>query len=604
MSAGDAAFREVRAALGKGECLVAYDLAERALVQHPEHLELRHHAVLALARAGAAEQAQAQFDALGLGAVRSEEATALGARLLKDLALYAEGAERRALLDRSITAYKNAYAVARGYYPAINVGTLALLAGNRKLSKDWANIALGLAEEADESDYYAAATRAEARLLLGREAEVAAALSAAISCPDASEAARATTRRQLYRIITALGLSPTTLVALNPRAVLHYCGHIITAPGVMGRFPSDQAEDVAARAAVFLEANPISRAVGSLAAGADIIIAEAVLAAGVDLEVVLPFTLKEFVAVSVSPAAADWENRFESCLKAARHVRFVTEEAYLGDDALFGYATEYALSLATLHAASLDAPLLQLGVWDGAPGQPGVRGGTAHDLELARRNPAIRQEILAVHPSHDAPPANMAVEKAHARDRHSTERKPRTMIFGDFKGFSKLTDKQLPIYVERVLGAAAGVLDTESSSLAFRNTWGDGIFLVFTDIAEAVGCAFRLQVAAAGAVAASPELPAAMGLRLGTHYGPVYETLDPILQRQNYFGFHVSRAARVEPITPEGAVYATDQTAAAIALAAADYYSADYVGRMPLAKGYGAFPMYRLRQKALRLQAS
>ena len=134
-------------------------------------------------------------------------------------------------------------------------------------------------------------------------------------------------------------------------------------------------------------------------------------------------------------------------------------------------------------------------------------------------------------------------------------------------------------YVERVLGAAAAVLADAPASLAFRNTWGDGIFLVFTDIADAVATTFRLQAAAAAAVADAPEMPSTMGLRLGIHYGPVYETIDPILQRPNYFGFHVSRAARVEPITPEGAVYA-----------------ADYVGRVPLAKGYGDFPMYRLRQ--------
>ncbi|MGY9057810.1 MAG: adenylate/guanylate cyclase domain-containing protein [Alphaproteobacteria bacterium] len=170
------------------------------------------------------------------------------------------------------------------------------------------------------------------------------------------------------------------------------------------------------------------------------------------------------------------------------------------------------------------------------------------------------------------------------------------MVFGDFKGFSKLSDAQLPVYVERVLGAAAAVLADAPASLAFRNTWGDGIFLVFTDIADAVATTFRLQAAAAAAVADAPEMPSTMGLRLGIHYGPVYETIDPILQRPNYFGFHVSRAARVEPITPEGAVYATDQTAAALAIAAKDHYAADYVGRVPLAKGYGDFPMYRLRQ--------
>jgi hypothetical protein len=76
----------------------------------------------------------------------------------------------------------------------------------------------------------------------------------------------------------------------------------------------------------------------------------------------LPFELDEFVGISVSLSASNWENRFHACMKAARQTHFVTEEDYLGDDALFGYATEYTLGLATMHAARLDAPLLQLAV--------------------------------------------------------------------------------------------------------------------------------------------------------------------------------------------------------------------------------------------------
>jgi class 3 adenylate cyclase len=593
----DAAFRAVREALRKGECLHAYDLAEHALAEHKEHVGLRHRAVLALARAGAPEHARARFQALGLNDVHTEEVTSLDARLWKDLAFTARGAEREPLFARSIEAYEKAYAISNGYYPAINIATLSLLAGRRAAAEEWAKIALSLAEGGAADDYYAIATRAEALLLLARVTETEAALDLAIKCPSTDEASRATTRRQLGRIVDVLGLSPTVLSAINPRAVMHYCGHIVAPPGAAGRFPADQADDVARRSAAFFNSNLIGRAFGSLAAGADIIIAEAALAAGVELEVVFPFAQEEFVAVSVAPAAADWKARFEACLKAASHVHFVTEEAYLGDDALFGYTTEYALGLAKLHAASLDAPLQQLAVWDGVSGPPGARAGTAHDLELARNNSSIKQEILAVQSNLPAAgsktPSNAANEDKSSR----VQRKPKTMLFGDFKGFSKLDDAQLPIYVRKVLGAVAKVLDTDSSSLAFRNTWGDGIFLVFENLVEAVGCAFRLQAAISEAVDANPELPKSLGLRLGIHYGPVYETLDPILKRNNYFGFHVSRAARVEPVTPEGVVYATDQTAAAIALAASDRYGADYVGRIPLAKNYGAFRMYRLRQK-------
>jgi class 3 adenylate cyclase len=61
-----------------------------------------------------------------------------------------------------------------------------------------------------------------------------------------------------------------------------------------------------------------------------------------------------------------------------------------------------------------------------------------------------------------------------------------------------------------------------------------------------------------------------------------------------FMGSHVSRTARIEPVTPPGAVYATQAFAAALALARSDY-ACEYVGHMPAAKNYGRFRMYSVR---------
>ncbi len=57
----------------------------------------------------------------------------------------------------------------------------------------------------------------------------------------------------------------------------------------------------------------------------------------------------------------------------------------------------------------------------------------------------------------------------------------------------------------------------------------------------------------------------------------------------------MNRAARVEPITPPGHVYATEAFAALSAAAGVTAFTCDYVGQTPLAKGYGAFATYRVR---------
>ena len=76
--------------------------------------------------------------------------------------------------------------------------------------------------------------------------------------------------------------------------------------------------------------------------------------------------------------------------------------------------------------------------------------------------------------------------------------------------------------------------------------------------------------------------------------GPVYATQDPVLGRTNFFGAHVSRTARIEPVTPPGCVFVTEAFAARLTLEGAPF-TCDYAGQVPAAKGFGLLRMYLLR---------
>lgn len=587
------AWADAKAQLGRGEYLRAHDLAAHAREKWPDNEGLKHVAVLALARMGATGLAWQRFEELGLAEVQSEEILSLCARLHKDSALADPQRPAVDALERSIASYRAAYETGRGYYPAINIATLSLMAGRTGNAKRWAETALADARaKLDRDGYYAEATCAESLLLLDRLDEAAAAADRAAAMAGADYAERATTLRQLQLICRWKNQREDMFQGLRPPPVVHFCGHIIAPPGAAGRFPAEQEGEVRKALAARFAATPCSHAIGSLAAGADILAAEAALDAGIALDVVMPFERQEFVEISVATAGPEWVARFESCYARARKVHYVTEDAYLGDDDLFGYATEFALGLARLRARWLATELTQIAIWDGETGAAGA--GTFHDLELGRRL-GCRQHVIGVHASRPAPPSRP--DPGQPATPRELNRVCRTMIFGDLKGFSKLTDSQMPAYVEHVLGAIARVLDRQGDNLIFRNTWGDGLFLVFRDIGAAMSCAFSLQAAISATDHAACGLPASLGLRLGCHYGPVYVTRDPVLDRTNCFGFHVSRAARIEPITPEGSVYVTEQTAAALSLTCPDEYRADYVGLVGLAKGYGEFPMYHLRQR-------
>jgi len=138
------------------------------------------------------------------------------------------------------------------------------------------------------------------------------------------------------------------------------------------------------------------------------------------------------------------------------------------------------------------------------------------------------------------------------------------------------------------------VLDAHGGEVACRNSWGDALYAVATSAPEAAGIALELQDALAAFDYATLGLDGGGGMRIGVHYGPAYRTIDHITGRTTFYGTEVSKAARIEPVTPPGAVFVTEPFAAILALEARGRFRCRYVGRIALAKKYGDYPMYRL----------
>jgi class 3 adenylate cyclase len=585
----------------RGELLAAFDLAEHGLAENPGHERLEHRAVLALARAGATAEAARRFDEYHLERSDEEDVAALRARIAKDVALAAEGHERRALAQRAAELYGAVHARTGGYYPAVNAATLWLIAGQPDRSQELARQVLERLGQLGESSYYASATEAEAHLLLGELPAAGEALKRAAARHGNDLGALATTRRQLRLVCLTLGADPALLAPLIGPSVVHFCGHRINDESGSA-FPSAAEGEVAERIAEVIEQERPGFSYGSLASGADILWAEALLQAGGEIHIVLPFALPEFVRVSVQPSGELWVKRFHRCLERAAAVDYATDDAYLGDDVLFSYCSEFAMGLALLRARYLDTDSRQLAVWNGGP--PGGIAGTAVDVARWRRTgrpvtvvPTSGQPVSDLYGQADLRDQPGA-ERLHPPRKGMAPRVVRAMLFADIKGFSRLTDEQLPVFAEKVLGSFASVLKPHSNDVWHRNTWGDGMYLVLSNVAVAAACALELQEAIESIDLGADQLPADLALRLGGHVGPVFPTHDPVLDALGFMGSHVSRTARIEPVTPPGAVYVTEPFAAAIALDQASQFACDYVGRMPAAKNYGPLRMYRLRRTA------
>lgn len=568
-----------RNAIARGDLIAAYDIVAGALADDGAGSEeLRHLQVLALARMGDTERAMALFEQHGLGASADPHRRSVGARLRKDRALkLPAGAARQAALAEAFRAYHAVFRESGDSFPGVNAATLALLSGREEEAKA---IAAAVLRDAAPTDFYGAVTRAEALLVLGRVDEAREALAADPIRSSADHGARSTARRQLRLIAGHHGFGEELLAGLAPPAVAHFAGHM---------FAADPAREAELRAEIerVLGEERVGFGYGALACGADLLFAEALLARGAELHVVLPFADEDFLAQSVRPGGEAWVARFHACLGAATTVTCATAIPFFGDPAQYGYGSRIAMGLARLRAGHLQSDPVQIVVWDEAPsaGPAGTGADVAHWAAAGGRSRVI--------------PAG-AVDRRLARpaSRHDSgyERVIAAILFTDFVGFSKLSEAALPAFWDGVMRCVAEVLDEHDGEVSCRNSWGDALYAVTPSAAAAAEIALELQARLARFDYQAAGLDGGGGMRIGAHCGSVYKTTDRITGRTTFYGTEVSRAARIEPVTPPGAVFVTEPLAAILALEAQGRFQCHYVGRISLAKNYGDYPMYRLQR--------
>jgi class 3 adenylate cyclase len=333
-------------------------------------------------------------------------------------------------------------------------------------------------------------------------------------------------------------------------------------------------------------------AYGSAACGADLLCLEAALEAGCETHIVLPFPAADFRRSSVDFAGGDWGERFERALAAADSVTVTSDHHARGSSATFDYANLVLTGMGRLRAQMLDTSLRALAVRD--PADAGRAGGTTSNLALWSRNAIpvdeIRLDLLRgkAAPRSSEPAATEPQPSAVARH------EMRAMLFADAVGYSKLSEDQIPGYIAGFLGAVADLSRRTAHRFEHVETSGDGLYMVFRDPIDAAHYALELSAMVNRFDRAAWGLPPDFNLRVALHCGPVHCAVDPITGSPLYTGPHTSRAARIEPVTPPGQVYASSAFAA-VAAAIGNAFAMTYVGRMPLAKGYGSLGLYHLR---------
>ena len=302
-----------------------------------------------LARAGALEQAWATFHAAGLSPQSDDpDVLTVYGRLLKDRAAAESGTVREDLLNRAITAYERASALSRATYPLINAATLAFLAGRGEAATTLAHAVMALLDDplrAAETPYWIDATRAEALLLLGRTRDAERMLRRAIEHQPEAWEDHASTLRQFAMILAEAGQPADWLDRHRPASPLYF-------EGILGLATDDDRAAEAVAGAV--DALAPSMVVGALAAGADILVAEAAIVAGRQLHVVLPCPAELFRTTSVEPFGHSWADRFDALLEQAVAVKEMDDWQPLSD-ASVEVSRQAAMGLALCEAKRLQS---------------------------------------------------------------------------------------------------------------------------------------------------------------------------------------------------------------------------------------------------------
>lgn len=382
-----------------------------------------------------------------------EDVLAARGRLLKEAAFLAPSSDSKELMLAAARAYEHAHQASRGSFTAINAASLYFMANERARAAELADIATR--ECGNAPDYWSIVTKAEAMLLLGKLDDARRGFSKARRAQGCSPGTIATTRKQILRLASSLGMTREAVSSLLPQmGILTYSGHL---PPTTGCISEEQFAATREQVLKVISTRSIGMAYGALAAGGDQICAQAALDAKVSLQVVLPWHVEDFRRTSV-PQTQHTQDlaRYETLLAGAASLRVLAPErvgsmrAQEMDERLH-FANRQCLGLALLRADELEAEAFALAVFDHAGS--GTRGGTAQfvrDCELA----GVEIDIIKCPWKHE-PDAPRRASRAQEHNLYSS------VIFAGINAGAEKRKGLDPQTLSRRMLVAAGISKSE-----------------------------------------------------------------------------------------------------------------------------------------------
>jgi class 3 adenylate cyclase/tetratricopeptide (TPR) repeat protein len=588
----DSAHIKIKAFLKKGRYLAAYNLAGKSLHLEPDNIDIKQQYGLALAKLGLLDRAKSWLWDLYQNYSDDPETAGILGSVLKSI--YKKDKNRDdAILSRNI--YLENYKKNKSFYTGINAASMSVVIDDQEMAS---TIAREITAEINSGsqDFWELVTLGEAYLLLGNSA----------SAINAYKKARNTIERDLGMFNSVYGqlillsdhiFVPVELIKLfQPPTVVVFTGNMIDHPDrPEPRFPESISAHIAEEISKTLDQLDAGIGYSSLACGADILFVEEMIKRNAEVNLFLPYSLSDFIESSIKFAGSEWLSRFNRILKD-HSVNYITEEGYFGNDDLHALLGSVIFGKSILRAESFGIqPALLTVLKSSGNSQKVPLGGTEY---LVNKWP-FKKNIFSIDPERfikqDQKPV---IKRKITTGRPSVEvqnRKIRHILFADVVGYSKLSEDKTPLFVENLLQDISFNVRALLHQPEILNTWGDSIFAVYSNIEEMMEFAIALQKTVIdSAWDTMVDDNSRVSMRIALHTGPVFLLDDPLTQRKNAFGNHINRAARMEPVTMPGNIYASDQFASVLKIECYKMYDFEYVGIIDLPKEFGKQEMYQI----------
>ena len=592
MSQLSSGIESIEKALNQGQIFLAHNIASEMLMEHPEHFKLVQLNAIALNRLNQPEKSlDIILRIINKGKKDGETMGILG-RTFKDLYKKSKNTD---LLRKSAEAYFSGYINTRAYYPAINAASLFYVLGDKAKADQIAKEVIEIIGYS--RDYWSSATLGEAYLLMDMEHEAIMHFEKAITEDKKQFGKFQSTYAQLSFLSEFKDIAPGILELFPKPNLAVFSGHMIDDPGRKEkRFPAEIEEEVKLALKHQLEALDIDIGFTSLASGGDIIFAELLKERNAEIKAYLPFRADDFISTSVSTAGLGWINRFENCYDC--NPKLLTSEPYLETPALFQHLGKVMMGECLILSEQYDTIPSLVTVL--APNQINKAGGTKdlldmwpyshhhHNVDPARFFNAQSnfQKIQGRVESENVPPSDV-------------ERKVSNILFADIVGFSKLLSEDTPKIILSLLKNIRKLIHPYDQDIEVINTWGDAIIICHPEVESIFKIALGIQHLFTDEKDRMADLPPGLNIRIALHTGPAFFAVDPLTGEPNVYGTSVNRAARMEPVTIPGSIYASDQFAACLKLSSQNEIEIKHVGIIELPKGFGKQEVYQISNTSL-----